>query len=328
MFDIKKHCWAKEIIKTLGFDFSLFPPAYPAATCNGVVSKEAACVTGLTAGTPVVIGTGDNAASALGSGLISQGQGMTTIGTSGVVLTHSDAPVIDMQGNVHTFCHAIEDAWTLTNSTLSAGLSLRWFADTFCQEERMLAEQKGMSIYAYLDERAEKIPIGAEQLLFLPYLIGERPPLHSPEDRGVFFGLSLHHTKEHLLRAVLEGVAYSLKICLAQFPLLDISFSQIILCGGGSKSTLWRQMFSGIMHLPLSVPASTDTAVLGAAILGGVGAKVYSDIKTGVLKATSWQASYAPIEENYWAYEKYYHAFCMLYENNKPLFQMLSQLEK
>ena len=162
-------------------------------------------------GTIVVGGAGDNAAAAIGTGVAEDGKAFTTIGTSGVVFAHTSSISIDPKGRVHTCCAAVPNAWHVMGVTQGAGLSLKWFRDNFCNAEKETAKCMGVDEYYLMDKEAEKVPVGANRLLYLPYLMGERTPHLDPDARGVFFGLSAMHTKRDMLRAVMEGVSYSLR---------------------------------------------------------------------------------------------------------------------
>ena len=204
LLDVPQRRWSLEVLEKLEMAPEMLGRVYESPEITGYVTAEAAEATGLLPGTPVVAGAGDNAAAAVGTGVVKNGLAFTTIGTSGVVYAHSDKAAIDPQGRVHTFCCAVPGAWHVMGVTQAAGLSLKWFRNNFTAGES----------YAELDEKAAQIPAGANRLLFLPYLMGERTPHLDPDCRGAFIGLSAVHTKYDLLRAVAEGVTYSLKDCL------------------------------------------------------------------------------------------------------------------
>ena len=210
------------------------------------------------AGTPVAAGAADNAASAVGTGTVLPGDVFHTIGTSGVIFAHSDRPAVAARGRVHTICAAVPQGWGFMSCTLSAGLSLRWYRDQFCSQECLEAERSGVDSYALLDKKAAAIAPGADGVIFLPYLMGERSPLLDEACRGVFFGLSARHTKEHLLRAVMEGVAYSQRACLDVFREMGLRPKTIKLCGG-ARSPLWRQILADQFHLPVTTMASGES---------------------------------------------------------------------
>lgn len=216
----------------------------------------------------------------MGTGVVTPGSVFHTLGTSGVIFAHTDHPATAPGGRVHTICAAVPNGWAFMSCTLAAGLSLRWFRDTFCAEEVQQAGALGIDSYVYLDRLAAAIPAGSGGLLFLPYLMGERSPVLDERCRGVFFGLSAGHTKAHLLRAVMEGVAYSQRSCLTIFRALGLQPEEIKVCGGGGRSPLWRQILADQFHLPVRTMASAESPTLGAAILAATGAGLYPDLPT------------------------------------------------
>jgi xylulokinase len=221
---------------------SMLGKVYESCEVTGKVTKKMAELTGLKEGTIVVGGAGDNAAAAIGTGVAEDGKAFTTIGTSGVVFAHTSSISIDPKGRVHTCCAAVPNAWHVMGVTQGAGLSLKWFRDNFCNAEKETAKCMGVDEYYLMDKEAEKVPVGANRLLYLPYLMGERTPHLDPDARGVFFGLSAMHTKRDMLRAVMEGVSYSLRDCVEVFREMDINVSDMMACGGGGSSPLWRSM--------------------------------------------------------------------------------------
>lgn len=183
--------------------------------------------------------------------MVEEGKAFTTIGTSGVVFAHSDKVTIDPQGRVHTFCSAVPGCWTVMSCTLAAGLSLKWFRDNFFLEEMQTAKGMGVDPYYLMDRQAERAPIGANRLVYLPYLMGERSPKLDSDCRGVFFGLSAMHTKYDMLRAVMEGVIYSQRECLDILRGMGVVSSEMLACGGGGSSPMWRQMMADVYNLPV-----------------------------------------------------------------------------
>lgn len=326
LMDIAGRCWSDEILEKLDIDKSLLAEMYESCEVTGGVSAEAAALTGLAASAIIVGGAGDNAAAAVGMGVVGSGKAFTTIGTSGVVFAHSDSVTVDPQGRVHTFCAAVPGAWTVMSCTLAAGLSLKWYRDNFCMAEQETALGMGVDPYYLMDKQAERVPIGARRLLYLPYLMGERSPLLDSDARGVFFGLSAIHTKYDLLRAVMEGVAYSLRDCLEVLRGMGIAPEEMLACGGGGSSPLWRQMLADVYGCPVKTVKSKEGPALGAAILAGVGAGIYSSVAAGcnaVIKANPPQEANA---ENSVAYEKFYQLYRELYPALKDSFHALSKL--
>ena len=307
LLDVPNRCWSGEILEKLEIDGALLAKMYESCEVTGQITPKAAALTGLAAGTPVVGGAGDNAAAAVGTGVVERGRAFTTIGTSGVVFAHSDRVTIDPQGRVHTFCSAVPGAWTVMSCTLAAGLSLKWLRDQFFTEEMKTAEGMGVDPYFLMDQQAGRVPIGANRLIFLPYLMGERSPLLDENSRGVFFGLSAIHTKYDLRRAVLEGVAYSQRQCLDVLRGMGVVSTEMLACGGGGSSPLWRQMLADVYGCPVKTVVSKEGPALGAAILAGVGA----------------QQPDAQASEQY---ERFYQVYQSLYPALRESFQTLSKL--
>ncbi len=316
LLDVPKRCWSEEICHALGIPMTALPRVYESAECTGHVTKGAAAETGLPAGLPVAGGGGDNAASAIGTGVYENGRAFTTVGTSGVVFAHTDTPVIDPRGRIHTFCAAVPNTWHVMGVTQAAGLSLNWFRRNFAEKES----------YASLDAAAKQIGIGAEKLLYLPYLMGERTPILNPDARGVFFGLSAVHETAHLYRAVLEGVAYSLYDCLTVLHEVGLSPDVMAICGGGAKSPLWRQMIADLYGMPLRTLTSSEGAALGAAILGGVAAGIYPTVADGCRAAVKEKAKTEPDAARGDRYRKHYALYTRIYNALRSEFSELSRL--
>ncbi|MEG1879805.1 MAG: xylulokinase, partial [Oscillospiraceae bacterium] len=213
LLDIKMRDWSDEVLQKLNIDKNLLPKVYESPEVTGKITDEAGSLTGLLSGTIVVGGAGDNAAAAVGTGVVEDGKAFTTIGTSGVVFAHTSKMNIDPLGRVHTFCAAVPNEWHVMGVTQAAGLSLKWFRDNFCESELAVSKSMGVDVYYLMNTIAEKSKIGCDRLIYLPYLMGERTPHLNPNARGVFFGLSAMHTKGDMLRAVMEGVSYSLMDC-------------------------------------------------------------------------------------------------------------------
>lgn len=326
LLDVPNRCWSDEILDKLGIDKSLLAKMYESCEVTGQVTAEAAALTGLAAGTPVVGGAGDNAAAAVGTGVVEAGKAFTTIGTSGVVFAHSDNVTIDPEGRVHTFCAAVPGAWTVMSCTLAAGLSLKWLRDNFFTEEMQTAAGMGVDPYYLMDKQAERIPIGANRLLFLPYLMGERSPLLDENSRGVFFGLSAIHTKYDLLRAVMEGVTYSQRQCLDVLRGMGVVSTEMLACGGGGSSPLWRQMLADVYGCPVKTVVSKEGPALGAAILAGVGAGLYPSVQDACRAMIRTNPAQQPDPEASAQYEPFYQLYRSLYPALRESFHTLSAL--
>ncbi len=316
LLDVAGRVWSIEICEKLGVDMKKLPKLYESADATGYITEEAAVLTGLDAGTVVAGGGGDNAASAVGTGVCSDGKAFTTVGTSGVVFAHTKEPIVDFKGRIHTFCAAVRGEWHVMGVTQAAGLSLNWFKNNLAKDKT----------YPELDIEAAKIPLGSDKLLYLPYLMGERTPILDSDARGVFFGLSAVHTQAHMARAVMEGVCYSLYSCLDVFSELNIKLDSMAMCGGGAKSGFWLEMFTDVFGINLHTMKLADSATLGAAILGGCAAGVYKDVKEGVERAVKIDKSTAPDNKKHEKYMQYYKLYTGLYLSVKDMYKRLSAI--
>lgn len=325
LLNVPNRCWSEEVCGSLGIDMNMLAKVYESCEVTGKISREAAELTGFAEGTIVVGGAGDNAAAAVGTGVVTDGKAFTTIGTSGVVFAHMSNVLIDIKGRVHTCCAAVPGCWHIMGVTQGAGLSLKWFRDNFCQAEKDTAKLMGVDEYFLMDKEAETVPIGANRLIYLPYLMGERTPHLDPDARGMFFGLSAIHTKKDMLRAVMEGVAYSLRDCIEICREMGIDVSDMMACGGGTSS-LWRQMLADLYACPVKTAVSKEGPALGAAILAMVGAGIYGSVSDACEKLVGVSEIQNPIKENVTVYEKYFRIYDEIYPAVKDKFAKLAQL--
>ena len=326
LLDVKNRCWSEEVLEKLSIDPSWLPKVYESPEVTGYVTEEIASLTGLCAGTPVVGGAGDNAAAAVGTGVVEDGKAFTTIGTSGVVFAHTSNMVIDPKGRVHTFCCAVPGCWHVMGVTQGAGLSLSWFRNNFCTAEMETAKQMGVDPYYLMDKEAANVPIGANKLLFLPYLMGERTPHLDANCRGVFFGLSAIHTKRDMIRAVMEGVSYSLRDCMEVLKEMGVVSNEMLACGGGGTSPLWRQMLADLYGCPVKTVASKEGPALGVAILAGVGCGLYPSVEEACRKVIRTNEPQLPDLCAHEAYEHFYAVYCSLYPALKDSYKALASL--
>ena len=326
LLDVPARRWSKEIMDKLGLSLSLLPPLVESCEAAGAITPEAAELTGLRAGTVVAGGAGDNMAAAIGTGVAESGRAFTTIGTSGVVFAHTSKVTIDKLGRVHTCCAAVPGCWHVMGVTQGAGLSLKWFRDNFCNAEKETAKMMGVDAYYLMDKEADTVPIGANRLLYLPYLMGERTPHLDPDARGIFFGLSAMHEKKDLLRAVMEGVSYSLRDCVEVFRQMDVNVSDMMACGGGGSSPLWRQMLADLYACPVKTASSKEGPALGVAILAGVGAGIYSSVPEACSAVIKTDKIQQPIAENVPKYEECYKLYTEIYPALKASYKKLVKI--
>lgn len=326
LMDIPGRKWSDEVLSKLGIEKSMLGKLYESQEVTGKVNNSASSLTGLKEGTIVVGGAGDQAAGAVGNGIVKPGVVSSTIGTSGVVFAFSENVSIDPKGRVHTFCHAVPNTWHIMGVTQGAGLSLKWFRDNFCIEEKRTAEQMDVDPYMLMDKEAEKVAAGCSGLIYLPYLMGERTPHLDPNAKGVFFGLSAKHEKRDMIRAVMEGVVYSLRDCLEIIKEMGVDVSEVRASGGGGKSPLWRQMQADVFGTEITTINSSEGPALGVALLAGVGAGVYSNINEAcdkVIEVRTKQSADMGLNSRY---TKLYGIYKNLYSSLKKDFTDLSAL--
>ncbi len=310
LLDVAKRSWSREVLEAADMDASLLPALYESPDICGEVSTAGALATGLEAGTPVVAGAGDQAAGATGMGIVAPGAVSATIGTSGVVFAATDRPALDAKGRLHTFCHAVPGRWHVMGVTQAAGLSLRWFRDRFGA-----GSDDGRDPYERLTEEAARIPAGCEGLLWAPYLMGERTPHLDPNARGALIGLTASHTREHIIRAILEGVAFSLRDSFTLLAEMGVPVQSIRLGGGGARSSLWRQIQADTYGHEVEIVEAEEGAAYGAAILAGVGAKIWGSVDEACASAVRVACRVPPQPEavkqmnaGYAAYRRIYPA--------------------
>jgi len=292
LFDVARRAWSRGMLEAAEIDESLLPRAFESPELTGRVTAEGAAATGLREGTPVVAGAGDQAAGAVGMGIVRPGAVSATIGTSGVVFAATSRPALDREGRVHTFCHAVPGRWHVMGVTQGAGLSLRWFRDRFGVSDAATRatsdgasqatsrETRGESRdpYESLCEEASVAPAGSDGVLWAPYLMGERTPHLDPHARAALVGLAASHTRAHVVRAILEGVAFSLRDTFEIFAEMNVPVERVRLGGGGARSALWRRIQADVYGREVETVEAEEGAAYGAALLAGVGAGAWADV--------------------------------------------------
>jgi xylulokinase len=312
LFDIQERRWSTEIIQALELPLSLFPLAIDPAAVGGVFSSTAAKALNLKAGIPVVAGCADQTAQAVGNGLIDPGTGSITIGTGGQVFVPQSAPTTDPQLRLHTFCHAPSNRWYTLGAMLAAGLSLRWLRNT-------LGMEFDADAYEKLANLAAKVTAGADGLLFLPYLIGERAPLNDPHARGSFTGLQLGHGVGHLGRAIMEGVAFALRHILDVMAESDMTANEFLVAGGGLASPVWRHIVADVIGLPLKSGTGRERAGLGAALIAGIGTGIYGSYTDTLLATAADYTITEPDPIRHQRYQEQYQRFLRAYPQIKAI---------
>jgi xylulokinase len=311
LLDVAKRRWSSEVLSKSGIDIGLLPSLYESSQVCGNVSAAGADATGLRTGTPVVAGAGDQAAGAVGMGIGRAGTVSATIGTSGVVFAATDRPALDPQGRLHTFCHAIPGRWHVMGVTQAAGLSLRWFRDRFGLPPR--TEPNDRDPYDLLADEASSAPAGSEGAFWLPYLMGERTPHLDPNARAALVGLTASHTRGHVIRAVMEGVAYSLKDTFTIFEEMQIPVTSIRLGGGGARSPLWRQIQADVYAHEVEIVAAEEGAAYGAAILAGVGVGAWNSVDQACDALVRVATRIAPNQKDAKTLQRSYRTYRKLY---------------
>ena len=317
LMDLQERDWSQALLDVLELPRELVPKSFEGVEITGTISADAAEMTGLREGTPVVAGGGDQAAGAVGVGAVTEGIVSLALGTSGVVFATTNRPVYQPEGRLHAFCHSVPERWHLMGVTLAAAGSLRWYRDTLAP---------GVGYEELLAPTADIAP-GSEGLLFLPYLTGERTPHPDPLARGAFVGLTIRHTQAHMTRAVLEGVAFALRDSFELMKGVGLAqVQQVRISGGGARSSLWRQILADVLGTELVTINTTEGAAFGAALLAGVGAGIWPDVDTACNTTIQVTGSTLPQAAAVEHYNAVYHAYGALYPALKASFAGLAAL--
>ena len=323
LLDVAKRRWCDEMLKACDVPRTWLAEVTESPVASTKVSAAAAKLTGLREGTPIIAGGGDQAAGAVGCGIVKTGVVSCTLGTSGVVFAHADKYQPEPQGRLHAFCHAVPGKWHLMGVQLSSAGSFQWFKNTLGGEESARERAGEGNAYDLLTATAAKAPAGSEGLIFLPYLTGERTPHPDPNARGVFFGLTLRHGKAHLTRSVLEGVTYGLRDTLELMRGLDIHPKSVVASGGGAKSAFWRQMLADNFETPIVTVSASEGSAYGAALLAGVGSGIWPTVEKACAVCIKETARTKPGSDAK-AYKDYYPHFRALYPKLKSEFASLA----
>ncbi|NYF79978.1 xylulokinase [Granulicella arctica] len=303
LLDVAHRRWSSEMAEATGIPMAWLPRLFEGPEICARIDDAGAAATGLAAGTPVAAGAGDQGAGAVGMGILKPGTVSATIGTSGVVFAATDSPTMDRLGRMHTFCHAAPGLWHVMGVTNGAGLSLRYFRDTFAPE----------SSYDALTALAAKVPAGSDGLFWTPYLFGERTPHLDAQARAAFVGITASHTRGHFVRAVLEGVAFSLRDTLTLFAELGIPVGEIRLGGGGARGPLWRQVQADVYGQPVKLLEAEEGGAFGAALLAGTGVGAWPSVEAACAATVRIAETIQPVdaavmEVAYKEYRKIYPA--------------------
>ena len=310
LLNVAKRRWSDEMLAATEINPGLLPQVYESQDITGSVSQTTAAETGLLPGTPVIAGAGDQAAGAVGLGIVRPGMVSATIGTSGVVFAATNNPALDPKGRVHTFCHAIPERWHVMGVTQGAGLSLRWFRDQFGVRPN---DKIAGDPYDDLTAEAARITPGAEGLLWTPYLMGERTPHLDPDARAALVGLTASHTRAHVVRAILEGVAFSLKDSFEILRELKVPCTTVRLGGGGARSPLWRQIQADIYGQAVEIMEAEEGAAYGVALLAGVAAGAWPNVEAACDQVIRTRERVAPDPEAVKVLDRQYRSYVAIY---------------
>ncbi len=328
LLDVARRKWSKKLLSALELDVDLLARCYESEDVTGTLTSAAAKALGLTTACIVVGGAGDCAAGAVGNGIVTKGLMSTSLGTSGVMFVHSDQVKIDPNGRVHTFCHAVRGKWHMMGVNLSAGGSLQWFRNELCKADWAKAKRAGKEIYDLLIREAKPVPTGSQGLFFLPYLSGERTPHADPDARGCFVGLTLAHTRGHVIRSILEGVTYAMRDSLAIFEGLGVPIRQIRASGGGARSPLWRQIQADMFGRKVVTINTEEGPAYGVALLAAVGGGEFKNVREACAATISVVRETTPGRAARSYYDRAFPTYQRLYRSLKDDFKGIAALEK
>ncbi len=326
LYDIRRNCWSETILDQLGISQDKFPELVYSTEVIGEVTREAARRTGLKPGTPVVAGGGDTACMALGAGALTTEKICSSLGTSANIFGSVEELNPDPMKRVSYYCHVVPGKWIIISGSTDS-ISLRWFRDNLGYYEMKLAKKRGLSAYKVMDEEAEKTEPGAGSLVFLPFLSGARSPIWNTDASGVFFGIKYHHSRGTLIRAVLEGIAYSTRQRIEVLRALGINPKEIVAVGGGARSEVWNQIMSDVTGLPFLRLKHHETAVLGAALLAGLAVNAYKNFEEASKRTVSISERFKPRERYFKRYSALYKVYEDLYPKLSELFKRVSSIE-
>ena len=325
LLDVANRRWSDRLLELLQIDGGLLPKVYESSEVTGKLTASAAAKLDLRAGIPIVGGGGDQAAGAVGNGIVTAGIVGATLGTSGVVFAHSDHPTRDPQGRVHTMCHAVPGMWCVFGCMLSAGGSFQWFRNNLGSEEVAAAKKKKIDPYELLIAEAKSAPAGCEGLQFLPYLTGERCPYPDPHARGGWIGLTSRTTRAMMIRVLLEGVTFGMRDAMEIMQQMNISITEIRAGGGGARSEFWRQLQADIYRKPIVLTNAIEGPAYGVALLAGVGTGIWKSVEEAATACIRRVQRIKPRAKSAALYEKQYHIYHKLYGDLKDRFAEMSK---
>lgn len=323
-YDLLKGTWSEEILRAAGIDPGKLPEIKPSTFTGGYVTREASELTGLKEGTPVVLGGGDGVTANVGTGSVKPGRTYCSMGTSAWITTTTEQPVFDEKMRIVNWAHIIPGYFAPNGTMQSAGGAYSWLKETICKMEQYDAKLHGTSPYEYMNKEIEKSPAGANGVLFLPYLLGERAPRWNPDARASFMGIKAQTKRADLLRSVLEGVTLNLSLCLDLLR-TQVKIEEMVVIGGGAKGAVWRQIMADIYQTKILVPTILEEASsMGAAVTGGVGAGIYKDFDV-IERFVNIESTLEPCRENDEVYRKSKELFDAYYYALVPVYQRYAQ---
>src|SRR3954453_7388677 len=324
LLDVVNRTWSDKLLGLLDIDKSLLARLYESPEVTGQLNAQGARSLGLNEGTPVVGGAGDQAAGAVGNGIVNPGIVSATLGTSGVVFAHSDSPTRDPGGRVHTMCHAVPGKWCVFGCMLSAGGSFQWLRNQLGQAEVAAAKKRGVDPYELLIAEAQSAPAGSEGLFFLPYLTGERCPHPDPNARGGWIGLTARTTRAMLIRSFLEGVTFGMRDALEIMRGMGVEVSQVRASGGGARSDFWRHLQADVYKSPLVLTNAAEGPAYGVALLAGVGTGVWGSVEEACKRSIKQVERVAPNKKQSAMYDRLYAVYDKLYYDLKDRFREMA----
>jgi xylulokinase len=326
LLDVRNRAWSQTLLDKLGLDAAILPKVYESEEVSGQLSTAAGKLLGLPAGIPVVGGGGDQAAGAVGNGIVRRGVISATMGTSGVVFAHSDEVQYDPRGRLHTFCHAVRDKWHVMGVVLSAGGSLQWYRNQLGEAEIAAAKKQKVDPYELIMAQAATAPAGSEGLFFLPYLTGERTPHADPYARAAWVGLSLRHGRAHLARSVIEGATFAMRDSLEIIQQMQVPVKEVRLSGGGARSKFWRQLQADMYGVKAVTTNSAEGPAYGVALLAAVGTGAYRNIVEACQATIKIEDSTTPNSKVRKVYDAAYPVYQQLYRSLKNDYRAIAGL--
>jgi len=321
LFDIGKKEWSKELCQLIGLPTEVLPPIFSPTDIVGKITIEASKITGLSEGTPVVCGTSDVTVEDYAAGAINAGQCIIKLATAGNVNLMTNGP--NPNPLTLTYSHVVPGLWYTAAATNTAAYAMRWFRDNFCFEETQESKANGINAYQLMENLINSLPAGSDGLIFHPYLLGERAPYWDPHLRASFIGASMSHQKGHFIKALMEGVAYSLKDCFRLIENLNLEVTEFIIIGGGAKSDIWSQIICDVFGKKVIRPSVTD-ASYGSALIAGVGIGVFPDVVTAVQKSLKVDKIFEPNDSNHQKYNMFFKLYLEIHDRLKDIYQNMN----